>query len=188
MSNDNPAVSELPPALVTSLRTEIIETQKATADFVKWKLIACAGVASLALGVGQQKDAPHLQLLICLIPLICAYCDLVSADLAVRILSVAAFLRTKRDVYECWVEERRKERWRNPFTLAPMAVHGSSVAINLLILVGVALSGKWVEPYGALYIAAPIIGLVAAVELWCAFVVNKRHLGKYGASPPQSSP
>jgi hypothetical protein len=114
MSTQRYDISQVTPELLSALRIELIETEKSGADFVKWKLIAVAAVASLALGVGQAKGDSHPpHALICLIPLICAYVDLMSADLAVRILSIAAFLRSQGDVYELWVQDRRTTRWQN---------------------------------------------------------------------------
>jgi hypothetical protein len=53
-----------------------------------------------------------------------------STDLAIRILSIAAFMRTTGDDYERWVQTRRANGMKNPFALAPIAVHGSSRLIH----------------------------------------------------------
>jgi hypothetical protein len=165
----------LPPSLVTSLRAEIVETQKTGADFVKWKLIATATVASLLVGVGRARlnDDGHLQLLICLIPLICAYVDLVSSDLAIRILAIAAFLRDHGDVYERWVQPKRSSP-NNPWAFAPIAIHGSSLAICLLILaVGIyGASVGWETPRTAMYFGSGAVGALVAWVLRRAFIVR----------------
>lgn len=165
------------------LRAEIVETQKTGADFIKWKLIASAAVASLAIGVGQHGDDrdPDLRLLICLIPLICAYADLMSTDLAIRILSIAAFMRTKGDLYEKWVQDRRGEGWKNPFGLAPLAVHGSSVAMNLLI-VGMVLFGpshEWPDFHAGLYVTSAVAGTVVALLLWAWYYIAATRINNY---------
>lgn len=154
---------------VASLRSEIIESQKSGADFLKWKLIATATVASILAGVGQKEAAPEeLHLLIFLIPLICAYVDLVSLDLAVRILTIGAYLRTHGDVYEQWVERVRTTEGKNPFAFAPIAVHGSSLAISLTILL-VGWYGRghaWNPDRVRAYVLAGIGGAIIAVLLW----------------------
>ena len=174
--------------LLASLRTEIVETQKTGADFIKWKLIATAAVASLALGVGQTNTPPDRDLLplLCLIPLICAYVDLMSADLAIRILSIAAFLRQQGDVYECWVGRRRSVGWRNPFGLAPMAVHGSSVAMNALILLLVLFGDIFPKAQKQLFVAASVGGLIVAVLLWYVYWAMAKKLSRWGNCPTDS--
>lgn len=169
----------LPVNLVTSLRAEIVETQKTGADFVKWKLIATATVASLLFGVGrtQVTNEDHLQLLICLIPLICAYVDLVSSDLAIRILAIAAFLREHGDVYECWVGPKRMKP-SNPWAFAPIAIHGSTLSICVLILaVGIfGASVGWNQPRTAMYLVSGAGGAVVAWLLRRSFMARANHL------------
>lgn len=173
------SLSKVTPQLLSALRAELIETEKTGADFVKWKLIAVAAVASLALGVGQQRNGdPPPRALICLIPLICAYVDLMSADLAVRILSIAAFLRSEGDVYEQWVQQRRTMRWQNPFALAPMAVHGSSVAINFAVLI-FAMFGTTDKPAICMYTVAGFVGLLLAIWLWIIYVRHGHRLKQF---------
>jgi len=166
------------------LRTEIIETQKTGADFVKWKLIAAAAVASLAIGVGQHGDKadPDLRLLVCLIPLICAYADLMSTDLAIRILSLAAYMRDQQDPYEKWVQHRRRGL-ANPFALAPLAVHASSVAMNLLIL-GILRYGpshQWPKSHVDWYLISATAGTVIAMLLWIWYYVCAKRLARVGS-------
>ena len=75
---------ELSESVRANLRSEIVEAQKLGADFLKWKLIGIAAVGSLALGLSEKK-ADEYPLLLCLIPLICAYTDIISLDLVTRI-------------------------------------------------------------------------------------------------------
>ncbi len=56
------------------LRDEIIESEKARADLMKWKFIAVAAIGAAALGVcvtGSTGDKPEY--LMCLVPLVCVY-------------------------------------------------------------------------------------------------------------------
>jgi hypothetical protein len=106
------------------LRTEIIETEKSSADFLKWKLIAVATVASVAVGfLASTKEAPKpdIRLIICLAPLICAYADMVGVDLAVRTMLIANFLWRCGDPYETHIHNLR-ERGTGGRTIAPTVV------------------------------------------------------------------
>lgn len=167
------------------LRREIVESQRSGADFLKWKLIATATVASIALGLRAhpvtglepQKGGPPVQLIICLIPLICAYVDMVSLDLAIRILAIGAFLRAHGDVYENWVQDERGSD-ENPFRFAPVAVHGSSFIVSFLIL-GVGLVGaslKWESFEVAAYVTSGLLGTAVTIVLSYLYYDRKKHL------------
>ncbi len=49
------------------LRSEIIESQKTQADFLKWKLISVAAVASISLGLAHSPAVEGAKLLLCLV-------------------------------------------------------------------------------------------------------------------------
>lgn len=171
------------PVPVSSLRSEIVESQKADIEFVKWKLIAVAAVTSILFGVGSDRERdPQLQLLIFLIPLICAYVDLVSITLAMRILTIAAFLREQNDIYECRVHQMRTNKGRNPFMFVPVAVHGSSLAISLVIF-SAGIFGwqtNWDHLRTVAYLSAGAIGIALATILWRSYRLRAKHLATLG--------
>ncbi len=124
-----------PDSLRAELRREIVEAQRIGADFLKWKLIATATVASVAVGFWKADSPPAIdaKFLLCLIPLICAYVDMVSLDLAVRTMVIANFLRTRcHDAYEKHVHSLR-DHSTNPFSAAPIAIHASSGIASALV-------------------------------------------------------
>ena len=106
-----------------------LEAQKTQAEFLKWKLIAVASVAAVALGFAgpEQRHVSGARMLVCLIPLICAYVDLLSLHIVVRIIVIAAFLRKCNDAYETFVYSVRMQS-ANPFRFELMALHGSCSA------------------------------------------------------------
>lgn len=91
------------------LREEIIESQKARADLFKWKIILVAAIGAAVLGVGD----PHVfvdagktgantgeddivskrEYLLCLVPLVCVYTDILCAHMNLRIMVIGQFLR-----------------------------------------------------------------------------------------------
>jgi hypothetical protein len=79
-------------------RIEIIESQKTQAEFIKWKPIAVGAIASISLGLtGSAAASPNpkgLQLLLCAIPLVCAYVDFVSLNIMMRIVTIWRLLET----------------------------------------------------------------------------------------------
>jgi hypothetical protein len=154
-----------------ALRSEIVHAQQMGSDFLKWKLIGAASVASLGLGFGMPSSMAlsDANLLICLIPLICAYVDLARLDLVARVVTVARFLSINGDPYEQFVNELREPRSkRNPFRFAPIAVHLSSVVMNVLIC-GAGACGLFrnctdLRPW--LFFISGLIGVCTTVVLW----------------------
>lgn len=127
-----------------SLRNEIINSEKAQAEFIKWKLILVAGVGSASLGFTESQFITHAEYLICLVPLICAYVDLVYFHLTLRIVVIGTFLRKlpltgKFDIpfiqlYEDFAEKTREKSIVNSFAFEEWAIQGSSFALSILIV------------------------------------------------------
>lgn len=125
------------PEVMTALRTEIIESQKTQAEFLKWKLIAVSAVGSISLGftpvATQTANSQGLALLLCAVPLICAYIDFVSLHIMIRIVTIGTYLKKKGSEYESFVFLTR-ERGANPFIFETIALHGSSIIFNLVLI------------------------------------------------------
>jgi hypothetical protein len=171
---------KLPESVHVALRHEIIEAERAGSDFLKWKLIAAATVASIGVGFwnSARPMAADAKLLICLVPLICAYVDMVSLDLAVRITVIASFLRTKcHDPYETYVQTLRG-RDDNPFRFAPIAIHGSSLVVSLVIL-GLGLYGAsadWNRFQSHAFVTAGLSGSGITILLWNVYTARIRRV------------
>ena len=119
-----------------ALREEIVECQRARAEFIRWKLILVAAVGAVALGVGQGTTATPLPALLALIPLICVYVDSVCLHNDARIMVIAAFFRGSAEVsragkaYETFCATHRS--W---FYHETIAVFGSSAALAILVAI-----------------------------------------------------
>jgi phosphorylase kinase alpha/beta subunit len=87
------------------LREETLESQKVRSDLLKWKLLLVAALGSAGLGLGQVSPAPTtmtdagmtFELVLCLIPLVCLYVDLLCSHMTVRMHVIGIFLKTHRD-------------------------------------------------------------------------------------------
>jgi hypothetical protein len=160
------------------LRTEIIESQKTQADFLKWKLISVAAVASISLGFGPQNTAViEAKLLLCLVPLICAYVDLTSLHIMIRIITIGLYLQRSGDPYEDFVFAVRNSSATNPFIFEAVALHGSSIGFNVvLIVLGFKLPsgpGNWPTQY---YIAGGALGVVATLIFWLVYTTRLKDI------------
>jgi hypothetical protein len=122
------------------LRDEIIESQKAQHDLVKWKLILVAAIG--ATGLRAVPNAPpRAAALLALIPLVCIYVDAACFHCEIRIMTIARFFRLNRieDLAHNRIYEEFCERHRTHFALIDVALLGVSVILSLLVFV-IALS------------------------------------------------
>jgi hypothetical protein len=128
--------------LADKLRDEIIESQKAQTDLVKWKLILVAAIG--ATGLRAVPDTPaNAPILLALIPLVCIYVDAVCFHCEIRIMSIARFLRfsTEPGLKEDRVYEEHCENHRTHFALISVALLGASVVLSFLVFLSGALPG-----------------------------------------------
>ncbi len=163
------------------LRSEIIESQKTQAEFLKWKLIAVATLASISLGLttGSRRDDTYSRLLVCLVPLICAYVDLTSLHIMIRIITIGAYLKKMGNPYESFVFRVRDTESGSPFVFEPVALHGSSLAFNLIIAAtGLAVGA----PIRYAYVASGLVGAIATGLLWLWYTQRARVVMDLAAS------
>ena len=135
MSDKSLAIPETPPE---SLRTEIIESQKAQADYLKWKLISVGAIGGLTLAPNSetaQAGTIAQRLLVCLVPLLCSYVDLISIHLMIRIIAIGAYLRERGDKYETYTFTLRERSGKSPYIFEATALHGSSLVFDAIIII-----------------------------------------------------
>jgi hypothetical protein len=118
------------------LRNEIVESEKTQADFLKWKFILIAAVGSVSLGFTSSttSSTEGAQFLLCLVPLLCAYVDLVSLHIMGRITTLGNYLKRTGDFYEEFVFTIRSRTGTSPYAFEALALHGSSIALNLILI------------------------------------------------------
>lgn len=86
---------------VAALRHEIVESQKARIDLLKYKLVAIAALG--AIGIGVYHAEPGLlrpEFIFILIPFVCVYVDAACWHNSLRILVIAQFFIAHKDRYE----------------------------------------------------------------------------------------
>jgi hypothetical protein len=75
--------------MIEAFKNEIIEAERSRTDLLKWKLILVAALGAIGLGINSPgstlQPTLSLHLVLCLIPLVCVYVDLLCSHLGMRI-------------------------------------------------------------------------------------------------------
>jgi hypothetical protein len=133
---------------VKLLRAEILQAQKARSDLLKWKIALVGVIGAAGLGLAGSHIAGHPALVLCAIPPVCAYVDLLCRHLSLRMLVIGAFFRTEPDTGDAGVIPRYEKfaaENRRAFGLEDWALMWSTVAVSVAVAaygVGVGLSHK----------------------------------------------
>ena len=155
------------------LRQEIVESEKAQADLLKWKLIATAGVVSFGLTNGGANGT----LLICAVPFVCAYIDLISLHIMIRIITIGASLRSSGSKYERYIFALRTRPDKTPFVFEAVALHGSSILFNI----GVVVSGFVLDVDYRPFLSAGVLGIVFTVVILWLYSVRLKRVSEFRA-------
>jgi hypothetical protein len=135
-----------------ALRSEIMESEKIRYDLLKWKLalVAALGAAGLGIGAAGKADGVEsLNYVLCLIPLVCLYTDVLCAHMNLRIMVIGRYLRTvparnrSWEGYENFVQAARSMKRRPPvpsdglsaFVLEDWALRWSTTGLSVLLIV-----------------------------------------------------
>jgi hypothetical protein len=124
-----------------SLRTEIVESQKARIDLLKYKLLAVAALGAFALGAGHGDGSSMSSMYIysfCFIPFVCVYIDLLCFHVSLRILVIGTYLQSAcADPYELFISQHfetfHKQKGRFFFEMEDWALQWSSIALSSII-------------------------------------------------------
>jgi hypothetical protein len=76
-----------------TLREEILQAQRTRSDLLKWKLGLVGVIGSIGLGLAGSRVPTHADLVLCAIPFVCVYVDLLCRHLSLRMIVVGAFFR-----------------------------------------------------------------------------------------------
>ena len=119
-----------------TLRQEILESQKARSDFLKWKLVVVAGLGAAGMGF-TSGGYRYGHVVLCFIPFACIYVDLLCRHLSLRIFIIGQFIKSEKpeDVNAQYVHlyERFSDRLSYAFTLEAWDLHWSTIAISICI-------------------------------------------------------
>ncbi|WP_028587238.1 hypothetical protein [Desulfocurvus vexinensis] len=147
------------PVGVDKLRDEIIETQRGHLDMVKWKIVLVAALGAVGLGFqgagtpgGGGRAALPAHYVLCLIPFVCAYCDLMLCTLLLRMYAIGAFLHRQGAAqgallarYEHCIDSLRRGRDQHGglFSFEGLAVFGSSFLFSALVFLVLVSLGEF---------------------------------------------
>jgi hypothetical protein len=165
-----------------ALRQEIIEAEKTQADYLKWKLISVAGIASIFLSF-KVVNSYDLSILLCLIPLICTYVDLISVHLMLRIIVIGTYLRKTKQAlgspdyisvkdYETFISEilgEVRSSPLSPFGLELTAIHGSTLVLSVIILIYGFILTSSNASLAYLYLVSGLIGIIFTILIFATF-------------------
>ncbi len=162
-----------------SLRAEILESEKARIGLLQYKLIAVASLAAIGLGFSNYKndttpiDADYL---LCIIPFVCAYVDLLCYHNTIRILVIACFLNYNNDPYEEYIVKLGNAGYL--FNMEDLALFWSSMGLSIL------LSFYSVIPFfketnkleGSIFLTAGIIASIISIFTKLSFTAHQNAL------------
>jgi len=122
-----------------SLRGEVIEAQKIRSDLLKRKLEIAVVLGAIGLGLEKNPEVPHASLVLCCLPFVCAYVDLICAHLSLRMMVIGSYLRAAtadhKGGYEEFVSQAREmgPRKINAYALEDWASYLSSIILSIAI-------------------------------------------------------
>ena len=117
------------PTRQQKLADEVVESQKTRSDFLRWKLILCAALGAAGLGITSGSSSTSLIGLLALIPLTCAYVDLLCSNINLRIILIGKYFAKEQDPYESFVGKHRVV-----FSLEDWALYGSTYVISAILI------------------------------------------------------
>lgn len=121
--------------MIDKLRDEIIESEKARTDLIKWKLILVAAIGVTGLGIGSsQSGGGHPSILLALVPFVCLYVDAVCYHNEIRIVAIAQFLREGCGDSDAKKYEEHCRRSRKLFSLEPLVLLWTTIVLSVLVL------------------------------------------------------
>ena len=170
-----------------SLRSEIVESQKSQVDLLKWKLVAAAALGALALTPRGEVSivSAEMRLLLCFVPLVCVYVDLISVHLMLRMVVIGTYLRLSKapsgsDVldYESWLAQVRYRRHGDPLAFEVLALHGSSFLFSALVLVAGFVLDLPEPRYSYLFLLSGLLGIAVTAALVLTFPARVRRIAE----------
>ncbi|MBI5252724.1 MAG: hypothetical protein HY912_24780 [Desulfomonile tiedjei] len=149
METDNDQNEHCAPMGHKSLRNEIVEFQKARMDLLKFKAVAVAALGAIGLGFSVQPGSTgtssgiqiHPAYVLCVIPFVCLYVDLVCYHNTLRILVIARYLESHGCLYEKFISQldaslkNLKKGVRYFFEFEDLALAWSSIGLSILLIV-----------------------------------------------------
>lgn len=181
-----------------TLRMELIESQKARMDLMKWKLIIIAiiGGAGLGLSGGAPNSGPaNAPLSLAVLPIACVYVDLLCRHLSLRNKAIGRFIETAAhdstvlQQYERYYAIISLEAWRG-MSFESIALRVCTTVVSIAIIpLGILASGFTPSPGSniwppALFVLSGLGGVLCSAELERRYRKAKRTLESLATSSP----
>jgi hypothetical protein len=170
-----------------SLRTEILQAQNTRSDLLKSKLGLVGVIGAVGLGLAGSKSSAHADLVLCAVPLLCVYVDLLCRHLSLRVLVIGTFMRRQmatpgaaretrdQQVLSAYEHHAHEARSHGAFDLEDWAVTWSTAALSIAVgAYGVLILATGTAESVAAGIAFVISGLVGVLTTTGSEVVFKR--------------
>ena len=162
---------------VEKLREEILNAESVRSDLLKWKLGLIGAIGASGLGLAGSSGVGNAELVLAAIPPVALYVDLLCLHLTLRILVIGAFVQRSQSAgdpalaaYEAFADRARRlpgtgtpPRPQSAFDLEDWALfystYGLSAAIGAYGVVRLVQG----SPYGSVFVASAVVGLLAIV-------------------------
>jgi uncharacterized membrane protein HdeD (DUF308 family) len=134
------------------LREEVLQAQSVRSDLLKWKLLLVGALSAAGLGLAGSRKAGHADLVLCAVPVVCLYVDLLAYHLTLRILVIGTYFRHRDTAmhgqgegYEAYAQRARQlgfagrdnrlsRRPPSAFDLEDWAVSWSTIFLSLSVV------------------------------------------------------
>jgi hypothetical protein len=172
----------------SQLRNEIIESQKVRSDLLKWKLVLVSSMGAAGLGLINQNTLPKISYVLCCIPFVCLYVDLLCKHLNIRMIVISHYFRVKGKIeYEAFADgvrklpklpdisgakkptsqQKKKEKGVNAYGLEDIALHGSTAFLSISVMIyGFFILVKWIQSTKVLWWTFVFSGLFGLIFTW----------------------
>lgn len=168
---------------MSQLSDEIVESQKARSELLKWKAISVAALGAAGLGL-SGPTVPQADFALCFIPLVSAYIDLQCRHLSLRIMVIGTY-RAKRatagaqgaaaDPEEAYLGPyepyARAAARKGVFSLEGAALVTSSALLSLGLILLPGLLDQTLLPHGKVLVVSGAIGLILVLTVEIAYRV-----------------
>jgi hypothetical protein len=186
------------------LRDEILQAQQIRSDLLKWKLVLVGPLGAVGLGLAGAPNTADADLVLCAVPLVCLYVDLLTLHLSLRILVIGAFVRGAGETtdmpqvtaYEVFAQNARElstesssdpRVWGSAFDLEDWAGWWSTVVLSGLVFGYGLLRAFQDSPIGLAFIGSGVIGMVVSRHAKRSYDKRCKAVGKLAPSRPPAS-
>jgi hypothetical protein len=170
------------------LRDEILQAQRVRSDLLKWKLALVGTLSAVGLGLAGSRQTSHADLVLCAVPLVSVYVDLLASHLSIRILVIGTYFRAG-DGYEAHAKRARALKLgggdadssskRSAFDLEDWAMTGSTGFLSVVVLLyGVFIAADPSKTSSALSIPFLVSGITG---LAMSLVTRRSYRARFAA-------